>query len=84
MPCYPTALPSSKVAYFVQFLKEKLSPVQNEFLVTKRSGTYFFREIALLLTIWVVTLCIVVGRSSVSEKHNASNTNPEDGGNMFL
>jgi hypothetical protein len=45
--CYPTALLSNKLVYFVQFLKEKLNPsLRPNFGHCMLSGTHFFRKIA--------------------------------------
>lgn len=45
--CYPTDLLSNKLAYFIQFLKEKIPPPSDGILGrTMRSGTYFFRKTA--------------------------------------
>jgi hypothetical protein len=54
MSCYSSALVANKLAYSVQFLKQKLT---NDFWVTVRSGTYFFKKTALM----TMTVECVVG-----------------------
>jgi hypothetical protein len=46
--CYHTTLVLKKLAYFVQFLKEKVTPFDRILGHCMRSGIYFFRKIALL------------------------------------
>jgi len=61
MSCYPTAVLSNKLAYFVQFLKENYPPPSDRILGhSVRSGTYFFRKIALLVIIQDITNSMVL------------------------
>jgi hypothetical protein len=51
MPCYPSALLSKKPAYFVQLLKEKLTPLSNHILGHHMlSETYFFRKVVVSIS----------------------------------
>jgi hypothetical protein len=66
VPCYATSLLTNKLVYFVQFLEVKLTPSLSDLIFGRsmHSGSYFFREIALVISITYIQPLLCTGTSS--------------------